>query len=425
MPETSEYYNLSKVKYRAIIYDYLALAVSSDVQRLYCLTDFQVAWLRSNLPYYTWRPRWEHQDATPTELEKSRAELELALMSCLVFSPAQLEYIYEREMEKQLGVFDALYDEGGIPGLNENTPTDFYSGDDSDERLNALCSACNIYVRSYINNWVGKAQVALGFTIIASIVASITVVGGVIAGTVLASLALITHTALEAMQDEDAINDVVCCMRDSLVGSVVNAFSFEYSLDSCAFPVGSNQAIIRDIVASDLGVFDNWLSFLNSLGDSFVLAENGVVSCPCPEEDTILVTFGGGGYAYTTEKGVIDNAFGNPLPSMQAVPDGGDTMRVLVRVDLPTNSNTVTNVNADYYLTATFAGYQRRYQAYDSDDNLISNQGASGGDRNVWIHMDWDVNLTEVAYLKFESYRTAILDDPIFIDNLEVTFTPD
>jgi len=271
--------SLSSKKYRAITYDYEALQLFSTESKLYCLTDQQVAWIRANIPYYFWKTRWTNLNISNEKLSENASELEYALMSCLDLQPATIQYIYDREVKKQLELFNTLYNSGGIAVLNPDTPTDFFNGDDSDDRNSALCTALTIYVRTYIQNWVTQAQIALGVVVVVGIVASISVVGGLIASVLVGGLALITQTALDAMADDGAINDVICCMLSNLENTAVSQVNWEASLDSCGFDVGSNQAIIRDIVASDIEQFDNYLSFLNSLGDSFVLAESGVSVC--------------------------------------------------------------------------------------------------------------------------------------------------
>jgi len=294
MSSGTEYYSLVSKRWRAILYDYERLAVNSDQQRLYCLTDFQVAWIRSNLDYYTWLTRWENTNATQKELDIQRSALELSLMSCLQLQPSQVEYIYNQAIEADLLGMNTAFDSGGIPELNPNTPTDFFSGDDSQDRLDALCSACEIYIRTYASNWITKAQIALGIVVVVGILASISIVGGVIASVLVGGLALITQTGLDAMRDEDAISAVICCMKDALTGTAVTSQNFEDSLDSCGFGVGTNEAIVRDIIATDMNQFDNYLSFLNSLGDSYVLSQAGVFVCSCgdPYEVNWLNGFG-------------------------------------------------------------------------------------------------------------------------------------
>jgi hypothetical protein len=278
---TSGYTNLLRKQWRALVYDYDAMQDGiGETSKLYCLTNFQVMFLQDNVDYMRWVTRWNNLSIDSNSLGQLADELELALMTCIEIYPYMLQFNYDSEVDALLNNYDILYDLGGIAGLNANTPTDFFQGDGSTDRDNALCTASNIYVRSYAQNWITKAEVALGVAIITSVLVSISIVGGIIAGTVLAGLALITQTALDAFKDDDAIDNVVCCMIAGLDGLAVNQANFETAFDSCGFTVGTNEAIIRDIIASDIDQWNNYLSFLNALGDAYVLAQAGVVSCP-------------------------------------------------------------------------------------------------------------------------------------------------
>lgn len=284
MPEgESSYTNLQTTQWRAITYDYPILATYSDFTRLYCLTDFQAAWLSSNMPYYNWKTRWVDNNATQLELNEQMAELEYALMTPTCIPVYELQYIYDDIQLRELQALQDRYDAGGIPDVNPSTPTDFYSGDDSLDRLNALCTACKIYVYSYAQNWLTKASIGLGIAVIVGLAASITIVGGIIASVLVGGLAYITSIAMNAMQDKEALDDVACCMYSNLDGLAITSGNFELALDGCSFSPGSNQAIIRDIIASDLDQFSNWLSFIDQLGSSYDLAQIGVIDCPCTD----------------------------------------------------------------------------------------------------------------------------------------------
>jgi hypothetical protein len=270
---------LSKKKWRAITYNWDILSQMSDTTRLYCLSDFQVAWLLSNCSYFGWETRWENLSIGTEELNEKKASLEYALMDCIDIQPYQMDYLYQQAIADDVAGLQSDYDAGGIAGVNTNTPTDFYDGDGSSERIDALCTACYLYCYSYSTEWVSRAQTALGIAVVVGLASSVSIVGGVIASVLVGGLAYITSIALNAFNDTDAIDKVVCCMYDGLVSLSMTQGNFEDSLNSCSFTAGSNESIIRDIIASDLGQLGNWLSFINALGDAFVYAENGVVLC--------------------------------------------------------------------------------------------------------------------------------------------------
>lgn len=283
MSKEFSYTILQNKRWRAISYDWEILSTYGNQSNLYCLTDFQAAWLLSNTQYMRWGTRWDNCPCTPGDLDKMAAELEYNLMNCLDLQPWQMDYIYDQMQAQNLAGLDSLWDGVNPDSVNPNTPNDFYSGDDSDDRLNALCTACKIYVYSYAENWSNIASSVLQIANLVALATRLLPVGGIIAGVIVKGLAYLTEIALNAMQDESALDDIVCCMYNNLDGTALLSANFETSLDGCSFTVGSNQAIARDIIGSDLDQFGNWLSFINQLGNSYVLAEAGVYDCPCNE----------------------------------------------------------------------------------------------------------------------------------------------
>jgi len=416
---------LLRKDWRALNYDWLEYQQFSNASCLVCLTERQLAWLQSNVTYYAWQTRWQNLGITNEELSHEAVELELALMSCINIQTYQLEFNYNQAVESVLKAYDDAYALGGIPELNSNTPVDFYSGDGSQERLDALCTATNIYVRSYVTNWISKAQAVLGVTVFIAVALSITGIGGVIAGTVLAGLALVTQTALDAMLDENAIDDVVCCMNNELIGAIINNALFITSLDNCNFLVGSNQAIIRDIVASDLPQFNNWLSFLNSVGDSFVLAQNGIVDCPCDATDTVVVTFDAFGYPnWLISTGNLSIAVGNPLPSAFATKNIPiNTWQVIVDIDL-LSDRTVQNVNMDWFRPSSSGGNTAiLIQYFDSANNLLTTNTLITTAKGSW--MNYVSPASGVANCRRVRCIQAITTNAVetlYIDNLSVTY---
>ena len=172
-----------------------------------------------------------------------------------------------------------LYD--GTPGsINSQCPGDFFDGDGSTARQAALCMALGTFVKSYFEQWRRKAEIVLAGGIVVLWFGAVPVIGW-IAVAVIAGLAFVTQVALDAARDDDAIEDIICCMYDALRGTAINHANFQTSLDSCGFTGGSNSAILRDILAADLPEEKNYLSFLDALGNSYPLAQSGVEDCPC------------------------------------------------------------------------------------------------------------------------------------------------
>lgn len=334
----SENYNLGKKAWRAIQYDWDTLATAFGGGKLYCLTDFQATWLQANVEYLRWQTRQVNCPCTPEELATLADELELALMSCVDFQPYQLDYVYNNQIQQKLTDLNNAWN-GNPSDLNPNSPDDFFNGDGSDFRNTALCQALKIYVYSYSQNWVRTAQTVLGVVFVIGLLSSITLIGGIVATVLVGGLTFITQQALDAMQDEEALDNVVCCMYDALVGQAISQATWETCLSGCGFMVGSNEAIIRDIVASDLDQFSNYLSFLEQLGLQFVLAEAGVDDCPCnvnpmwiqefdftvSDQGFVPSTVGGSTRAvYNAGQGWGVGSVANQIVFMKQVPNNGD-----------------------------------------------------------------------------------------------------
>jgi len=57
---SDEYYYLQNKRWRAITYNWDILSTYGNGSKLYCLTDFQAAWLLSNTEYMRWSKRCEN-----------------------------------------------------------------------------------------------------------------------------------------------------------------------------------------------------------------------------------------------------------------------------------------------------------------------------------------------------------------------------
>lgn len=280
MQKESSYELLQTKRWRAITYDWNILSGYGDTSRLYCLTDFQAGWLLSNMDYMAWQSRWSNCPCTDEDLAHMKAQLEYNLMTCIDVQPYQIQSLYDALQTAQLAEYQALWDAGGNPSdVNPSAPDDYYNGDDSDDRNTALCTACKIYVYSYASNWVALATVILALAVITVLPALIALVGGVIANYIFGGLTFMALDYYNAMQDTDALDMIACCMADTLTGLAITSANFETCLDSCDFLSGSNSELSRQVIASDLDKFVNWLTFINALGNAYDLAQIGVSDC--------------------------------------------------------------------------------------------------------------------------------------------------
>jgi len=179
------------------------------------------------------------------------------------------------------------YDGVNANSINPDAPNDLYNGDASDDRNAALCMAVVGYVYPVIQYFKVSAIMAqIGGFVVDQLLQALV---GLVVPFIDVALELsniisfqdLGEVALHALEDPIAVNHVICCMVDSLAGEPITRGAFEASLDSCGFIGGSNEAIVRDFVASSFVKAGNWASFVDALGTAYLAAQAGVRDCPC------------------------------------------------------------------------------------------------------------------------------------------------
>jgi hypothetical protein len=413
---------LNKKQWRAITYNWETLSSYQPIGRLYCLTDFQVAWLQSNVQYMGWSSRWDNCPCTPSELQAMQAELEDRLMSCIDFQPYQLELVYNEALEQSFQRYNDNYD-GVLPSsVNSDAPDDFFNGDDSAIRNNALCNAVTVYVYSVLEGWTHKANQVLGIIAVAEFLSAIAGANGIIATVIKQGLGFMTQDYLNATENSEAVQDVICCMRNALSGSATNQTNFENSLNGCGFTAGTDQERVREIIASDLSELDNYLTFINALGNQFLIASAGVSLCDCETLINYVVTFDSlseTDFTVSVDNYYINNplvnpaiaqsTFGNPSPSPKSAWGGNSvtgTNSMAVGIDiLLTQDATINDVTYDYYFTQPSNNVlARQLKLYDVDDNLLGAWNSSNGTPKLsWNNQQFvGINIDNVRTVRVE-----------------------
>lgn len=391
--------NLLKKSWRALTYDWDILATYGTESKLYCLTDFQAAWLLSNTDYFAWSNRWVNCPCEEDDMYAMKAELEYNLMNCFDTRwMGQLQYAYDQLQAGQLEQYQVDYDVDGIAGINPDTPTDFYSGDDSTNRQKALCMACDIYIRSYLNQYLDAASQEVTGLIVAGIVVSLVPGFGLIAGAILGGLAYLTQQYVDACNDSDAINDVVCCMFNGLYGQVVSNGIFVDSLTLCDFESGTNRERLRAMISSDMGTIKNWFSFLDALGKAYELLEAGIsYTCDCVPEPpawsyTIDFEEVNGDFTVVNNPARTSGTNGNwvILSGWEATNTsyaGSSVFRREVWIELLVPVTHFTNISMTYDLTkGTFSQSEPNCVGIFTDEDFIrlnNSQAVNGSDQQI------------------------------------------
>lgn len=287
--------------FKAIALDYEYWLSLSEEGCLYCLNERQVYIILAMSDYVGWPTRWYNPDNIDKfTVQLIQSELMEAVMSCtdvsILVDQANLNLVRDttnKALQSQAlrDILEDRYD-GSPTSINPNAPTvDFGS---SGTRLDALCSGLTAFVYQFAQGQAdsvragqigGLAAVALiaallipGLNFFFIVGASIAVVLG------LGTIGVSTSVAIAALTDTDALNDVVCCMRDGLKDLSVSEANWLICLSDCSFPLGSNQQIVADFITATLA--DNYLTILNILGEAYtgVIGGASIPVCPCSDE---------------------------------------------------------------------------------------------------------------------------------------------
>lgn len=185
----------------------------------------------------------------------------------------------------------------GTPSsVNPDTFDTNFDGSASDDDRLVLCSAAEAFVKLFAAQKAQQLKLTYGG--LAAVLALITLLvpglGWILAAGIYIAIGAAVlvggvayAAAIEALEDETALQDVSCCLKDSLAGLSVTEAHWNAALGSCGFGVGTNSAIVRDFVAAALA--DNYLTFLDALGTAKHAQDEGEpVDCLCDQWESIL-----------------------------------------------------------------------------------------------------------------------------------------
>lgn len=132
-------------------------------------------------------------------------------------------------------------------------------------RQTVLNAGLTIGIEAFLSGWwLGAAAVAIG-----SIIA-----GGLVT---------------EALGDEDAIKNVVCCMSDELLGLPTTQANLIDAAQACQD--GGNETLIGAALAGLFADDETYGAFVHDLGVAFEKSKKGMgLYCPCNEEEGVICT---------------------------------------------------------------------------------------------------------------------------------------
>ena len=197
-----------------------------------------------------------------------------------------------QEIQDAAAAQQAQYGEDytGTPSsINPDTFDTNFDGSGSGEDRLVLCSAAEAYVKMFAAQKAQQLKLILGGS--AAILALITLLvpglGWILAAGVYVAIGaavLVTGvtygTAIAALEDEDALNAVSCCLNDSLLGLAVTEANWNAALTGCDFDADSYPEIVREFVVMSLA--GNYLTFLNLMGTAKHAQDEGEpLTCSC------------------------------------------------------------------------------------------------------------------------------------------------
>lgn len=420
---SDEYQYLQNKNWRALGYNWDILSTYDNTARLYCLTDFQAAWLLSNTEYMRWSTRWTNCPCTQSDLDAMKAEMDYNLMNCLDFSPYQMDYIYDALQRQENNRLNDLWDGSDPTSINPNAPDTNFDGDGSTDREDALCTGLSLWTYSYAINWINRASALLtAAAVTAALVDFIVPVGGQIVSQAIKDLAAPVQEQVDALNNTDALDTVICDWRESLEGVAISASNWNDEICALSYTIDTDEWYIQELLCSDTALLSNFLSFVDALGNGYELAQIGVEICPCEEN-------------VWTQRWL--NGYGNPLTDGWTT--GLGTYNVSTEeLDYEWNGSSSNSINITYTFTESAHITRLRLQGrskspgssrptwvrvYDDDDNLIAESMATipagssfepvdnqATDLDVDVDVDWYLNyVIASSYPSGEAYATDML----------------
>ena len=265
----------------------------------YCFTQRESMILKAALIPLYWATRWDNLTISQTELQEFIADMDGRLdedtcMACdcndicnclpncdLIVQGTDLDINIQLQLiALQQNYWTNIY-MGSPTDINPDAPTGTWNADAA--RDLALCMAAQRYVYSFADaqaKSIRKSQGLIGgLTVLATFFTGGLLLGVSIVASSAVQVAL--NVAYDALNDVNALSAVACCMYNGLQGQNVDSVAFEASLDNCGFVPGTNEAIVRDLVAATLTDAGNLYAMYEAAGTAFAQVALGVGSCNC------------------------------------------------------------------------------------------------------------------------------------------------
>lgn len=172
----------------------------------------------------------------------------------------------------------------GTPGsVNGSAPTTNFNGDGSSAREDALCMAVRAYVEKQAHDAAIQAGFVLAGTVLLTVAVSATILGGIVGGVAVITSGIALAKYVEAANDREAQKRVICDLTDRLKGQTVTEATFVSVLTGLPSS-GDPDFAIYNTLRDGAGRRENYLFFLDLLGEAYDVAQAGGNDCPCDDE---------------------------------------------------------------------------------------------------------------------------------------------
>lgn len=187
-----------------------------------------------------------------------------------------------------------IYD-GGPGSINPDAPaarfdsaTPAQTEDESILRRAALCLAVRRFVHETVYQFHARAAAAAGVAGAAGAVAFLLggPLGFVSGALVMALSAYSYQQVLDAASDMDAIEEIICDLRNLLAGKTVNQANFADAINDLDLGTG-NRAVLVDMLKTFRNQLENYTFMLDLLGSGYLAAQAGAEDDCCDDDDCL------------------------------------------------------------------------------------------------------------------------------------------
>ena len=351
-------------RWKAITHNYDEIASPNEETTMVCLTETELQVLIVLTEYLEWPTRYY----SPTNQPIDRAtvlnfaeELRCKLMCdcaggsaayCACNTNILINQLYQLQLQQA--------DTGSVSSYAPQAPDTTYSSDSGDttpelqmQRSDALCLAVSSYVDTILNELKTKAA-ALG--LVTGAVGAVTAVSLPMAGLIITFIGSAVAGMLEAIaNDEQAVEDVKCCMLQGLTGQEITLENFAAALGGCGFDFGSGSAQLSAMVNSYNQEIANFRAFNVALGQAMPSAS--LADCECEDQLIFDFTVDQYGFVIPPAAGEAINGFGDYVVDTGFVSEVGNNGYYFAAANRTVRIKNVTKVRLYLDAAATTVNF--------------------------------------------------------------------